>query len=225
MNPHHRAHFIHAVPTGVDHDLTVNVAVFGVNCPTVIGMLGEGGDRAIAINLGTGLAGAPGKSLTELGRVDISVQRIPQAPDQIVRGDQRVTPGAFFGINHLKMHIHSARHRRKMAIAVHLCLGVCQTNAAIAVMIIDGIFGVVCQFLVKIDGMGFQTNHGLGHAKVGDLSGRMPCRAGCQLIAFNQDNIAPALLRQVIKCGTARNTATDHNTTCLGFHHSSPENV
>ena len=60
--------------------------------------------------------------------------------------------------------------------------------------------------------MGFQPNHGLVHAKIGDLRSGMPsCSAG-QFIALEQHNIAPALLRQMIERRAPGNAAAnDHH--------------
>jgi hypothetical protein len=49
----------------------------------------------------------------------------------------------------------------------------------------------------------------------------MPGGAGGELLALDQDNIAPALLGQVIKRRNANHAATDNNHPRLRFHGNS----
>ena len=51
----------------------------------------------------------------------------------------------------------------------------------------------------------------------------MPRCARCQFVAFDQDNIGPTFLRQVIQRRTASNPAPDNNNFGARFHMSSPD--
>lgn len=86
-----------------------------------------------------------------------------------------------------------------MAIAIHLRRRIGQTDATIAVVIVDRVIRVVGQVLVKRDGMAFQANYCLIHAEIGDLGRGMPCGARGQLVTLQQHDIAPALLGQMIQ--------------------------
>ena len=41
LDPHHRADLVHPVAAGVDDDLAVDVALFGMNRPAVVLVLGQ----------------------------------------------------------------------------------------------------------------------------------------------------------------------------------------
>ncbi len=61
--------------------------------------------------------------------------------------------GAFLRIDDLEMHVHAARNGGEMPVAVHLLFGIGQADTAITVMVVDRVFGIVRQFLVKNDRM------------------------------------------------------------------------
>ena len=218
MHAHHRADLVAAIAACVHDDLGADVALFGVHGPTVVLMLSEPRHRRMAIDLRPGIPRASRQCLTQLRRVNIAIQRVPEAANQIVRRDQRMPPRAFCGIDHLEMHIHPARHRGEMAIALHLRLGIGQPDATIAMMIIDRIVGILCQFLVEVDRMRLQPDHRLVHSEIRHLRCRMPRGARGQLIPLNQDDIGPAFLRQMIEGRTARNPAANDNNAYLRFH-------
>ena len=105
-----------------------------------------------------------------------------------------------------------------MPIAVHLRLGIGQPDAAVAVVIANGIFRIVTQFFIEGDRMRFQPYHRLVHAKIRHLCCRMPCGARGQLVPFDQHHVAPALSRQVIEGRTACDASADDNDTGARFH-------
>lgn len=159
MHAHHRADLVDAVAAGVDHDLRADVALGRVHGPAVILMLGEAGDWRVAMHLGPpGLAGAPGQRLTQLRRVDVAVQRIPEPADQVTGLQKRMATYAFIRVDHLELNPPHAppRHRGEVAIAVHLLRSVGQANAAGAMVVVDRIIGIVGQLLVEPDRMAFQ---------------------------------------------------------------------
>ena len=127
-------------------------------------------------------------------------------------------PRAFLGIYHLVLDAHPARHRGKVPVALHLRLGVRQPDPAIAMVVVDRIVRVVRQFLIEFDRMAFQAHHGLVHAKIRHLRSRMPGCSRGQFVAFDQHNIGPAFLRQVVERGASGNATTNNNDSGLGFH-------
>ena len=105
----------------------------------------------------------------------------------------------FLGVQHFKLDAHAPRHGGKVAVAVHLGLGVGQPYATVAVVIPYGVVGIIAQLFVEVDRVRFQADHRLVHPKIRDLCGRVPCGARGQLVPLHQHNIAPALLGQVIE--------------------------
>ncbi len=220
---HHCAHFVHTVAAGIHDDIGVDCAFVGLDGPGVIGLLGQGGNVGLPVNFGSGLAGVKGQGLTQLRRVDIAVLAIPKTAQQVIGGNERVTACAFLGVDDLVGDAHTARHGGEMPIALHLRLGIGQPDATIAVVIAHRIFWIVAQFLVERDGMALEAHHGLVRAKVGYLGGGMPCRARGQLVALDQDDVAPAFLGEMIECRTSGDTAADDNYFSSRFHETPPK--
>src|SRR5215212_4599142 len=50
----------------------------------------------------------------------------------------------------------------------------------------------------------------------------MPSRAGCQLLALDQDDVGPALLREVVERRDADDASADHDDPNLRFHGDFP---
>ena len=88
-----------------------------------------------------------------------------------------MTPRTFSRIQYFKLNIHAPRHRGKVAIPLHLFLGVGKANTAVAVVVIYWVIRIGSQVFVQVDRMGFQTHHRLVHAKIRNLRGGMPCGA------------------------------------------------
>ena len=119
----------------------------------------------------------------------------------------------------LKVHVHAPRHARKVAVAVHLRLRVLASlNAAVGVVVVDRVIRVVRQLLVEVDRVGLQPHHRLVHAEVGDLGRRVPGRAAGQLVPLHEHHVRPALLRQMVQRGAARDAAPDHYGFGPRFH-------
>ncbi len=85
-------------------------------------------------------------------------------------------------------------------------------------VIVDRIVWIVGQLLVEFDGVAFKRNHGLRHAEVGYLRGRVPGGTRSQLIAFDKHDICPSFLSEVIERGAACDATADDNHPCLRFH-------
>ena len=81
--------------------------------------------------------------------------------------------------------------------ALHLRLGVGQTDAAITVVIVDRIIRIFRQLFVEIDGVGLEPDHRLARAEIRYLGRRMPSGSARQFVAFHQDDIGPSLLCEV----------------------------
>ena len=222
MNPHHRADLVHPVATGIDHDFGVDIALFGMNGPAVIPVLRQPGHRRMAVDLGPGLAGTPGERLAQLRRVDVTVKRIPQPPDQIVGRNQRVPARAFSCVDHLEIDTHAACHRGKMPVALHLRLGVGEADASVGMVIVDRIVRIGGKLAIERDRMALQPDHRLVHAEIGHLRGRMPGRSRRQLVTLDQHHVTPALAGQMIECRASGDAAADYDHTRCRFHDQVP---
>ena len=69
-----------------------------------------------------------------------------------------------------------------------------ELKTAGGVVIVDWIVGIFRHFLVKIDGVGLETNHGLVGAEIRHLGSRMPGGARGQFVPFDHDAVGDAFL-------------------------------
>ena len=222
LHAHHRGDFVDPVAAGVYHDLAVDVARLGVHGPAVVAALGQPGHRRLRAQLGAGAAGAACERVAQLRGVDVAVERIPQRADNALRRDQRVAPPAFLRVDHLVLHPHAARHRGEVAVGVHLRLGVGDAHAAVGVVVVDRMLGILGEVAVEADGVALQPHHRAVHAEIRHLRGGVPCGAAGQLVALEQDHVAPALLRQMVERRAAGDSPADHDAARLRFHRMSP---
>ena len=218
VHAHHRADFVHTVAAGVDHHVAIDVALGGFDGPGVVRVLLQPRHSGVAVDLGTGFARPAGQRLTQLGGVDVPVERIPKAAHQILGRNQRVTARALFGVDDLKVHVHTARHAGKVMVAFHLRLRVGEPDTAVGVVVVDGIVWVIGEFLVEVDRMGLQPHHRLVHAEVRDLRSGVPCRPAGQFIPLHQNDVGPSLLRQVVQRRAACDAAPDDDGLGPRFH-------
>jgi hypothetical protein len=175
-------------------------------------------DGCVPVHFRSGIAGAAGQSLTELCRIDISVHGIPKPAKQVVRRNQRMPAGAFFGVYDLEVNVHPACHRGKMAISLHLFFGVGQPDAAVAVVIVDRIIRIIRQLFVQADRMRFQADHRLVHPEIRYLRRRVPRRAAGQLVALDEYDVAPAFAGEVVKSGATGDAPADNDDFGARFH-------
>lgn len=105
-----------------------------------------------------------------------------------------------------------------MAIPLHLRLGICQSNTAVGMVIVNGIFRILGQLFIQINRMRLKPHHSLVHAEICHLRRRMPGRATGQLIAFDQNDVVPAFLSEMVERRTASDSAADNHNFGTGFH-------
>ena len=84
LNTHHRANLIATVAARIDDDLSLHIALFSMNSPSVIGVLGQASDRGMTVDFGTSQTGTTGQSLTQLGGINMTIGRIPQSAQQVL---------------------------------------------------------------------------------------------------------------------------------------------
>ena len=75
--------------------------------------------------------------------------------------------------------------------------------------------GLLGQLRQELGGVAGHPQEGLiRHARRGDQPGRVPGRAGGEFLAFQQDDVADAGLREVIGDAAADHAAADHDDPC-----------
>jgi len=130
LDAQHGAHFVDAVTAGVDDDFTGDITLFRLHDPLVIGLLIGPDNGRIAIDFSAGQSRSARQRLSELGRVDIAIQRIPETTQQAVGLEQRVPFGTFGGIDVFKINPHPLGQRDEVFVTIHVILGRRQTNTS-----------------------------------------------------------------------------------------------
>jgi hypothetical protein len=85
-----------------------------------------------------------------------------------------------------------------------------------------GLAGQLLQLVIEPDGIALQLGDiGIAVQRM-EAAGSMPGRAGGQLIAFQQHDIAPAGLGQMIEHAAPDHAAPDDDDLCLSLHETRP---
>ena len=202
----------------VDHDIGGNMAGLPVHHVIDAGhpppRLGHAGDLDAFKDLRAAHPRALGQRHGDIGRVALSVQRQGDRADDVRDVQMRVFRLDLGGRNLVHLDIEDPRHgglaqqflmprlgqrdrdRSDLAHAGrHACLGL--------------------QLHVKIGGILRQPRHVGRAAQLADQPRRMPGGAAGQLLAFQQHDVGPACLRQMIGHRTAGNAAPDDDGPCL----------
>ena len=130
--------------------------------------------------------------------------------------------GAFLGIYYFEGYAHSPRHGCEVAVSLHLRFGIGQPYAAVTMVVADRVFRIISQLFVKRDGVRFQPNHRLVHPEIRHLRRRMPGGAGSQFVPFDQDDVGPAFLCQMVERRTSGNSPAHDDNFGARFHDPSP---
>ena len=219
---HQRPHLVAAVAARVDHDLGTDLTLRRGHGPGVVGVLPQPGDGGVPVDLGALGPGAPRQRRAELGRVHVAVGGVPQSAREAVGRQQRMAAGTLGGVDDIELHPHAVGHGGEVAIALHGTLVAREPDAAVAVMVADGVVRVLRKLPVERDGVGLQPHHGLVHAEVRDLRRGVPSRARGQLVALQEHDVGPAFPGQVVERRAAGDPAADHDHTGLGPHRALP---
>ena len=91
-------------------------------------------------------------------------------------------------------------------------------------MIIDRIVDFLCQTAIKLQSVALHVHDCKACREVRTVACSMPGGPGSQLVLFQQDTIAPAILCQMVERGHANDaTANDHNACCGWYRHGKPQ--
>ena len=177
-----------------------------------------------AQDLNPALARAPGHGHGHIGGVYVAVRRVIERAHQILGAHKRPALTDFLrrepfighaagfgggGVEHVFIHpLAALRHAQ---IADHREAGIEP--------------GFRFERLVELDGVIVDMGGGVGHVEIGQKPRRVPCGAGGELVALQEDHIFPARARQMIGDRGADSAATHNKCPNMRFHcRSSPGN-
>ena len=205
------------IVAGRAHDmLAADVALVGLHDPLAVVAL-DLRDRGVLVDFGAAVARTPGERHRHVDRRDMAVRRVPQGADQPFGVDQRPELPDPLDIDDLAFDADGLRRALVEAVFVHaVAVG---REAQVAVdMEADVLAGLGLQRLVEVDRILVQLADRIAHVEQRQQPGGVPCRAGSQLGALDQYDIAPALFGQVVERGNADHSAADHDDARLVLH-------
>ena len=202
----------------VDHDISGDVAGLAIHHvidarhpPT---RFGHAGNLDAFKDLRATHPGALGQRHGNIGRIALPVQRQRDRADDVRDVQMRVFRLDLGGRNLMHLDIEDPRHgglaqqffvpRRSQRDRNRPDLPHARGNARLGL-----------QLHVKIGGIFGQAGHVGRSAQLADQPRRMPGGAAGQLLAFQQNNVGPACLCQMIGNRTAGNAAPDDDGPCL----------
>ena len=204
-------------PGGVDHVFGVDRALLGHHVPAAIRTRGGGQHRAAQLNLRPRHARSLGVGVGGARRVEVAVQRVVQGRQHTVGVCNGRELFDLIRADDLGFQAHVA-----VLGALGLeeiqpvgCAGQCHPADVVQAA---AHAGDLLQLLVEPDRVALQRRHiGIGVEGMEPAS-CVPGRARGQLIPFDQHDVGPAHLRQMIEHRTTDDTAADDNNFRRGFH-------
>jgi hypothetical protein len=205
-------------PGRVDDVLRHEIALVGDHVPRTIGALLQIRDAREAIDFGAEVARGFCIRLRDSGGIDVAFERVVQRADEVPLVHQREDPRGLVDRDDLHVEAEVAGactgelqeiHPLPSSREVH---SRCNVDAA-------RLAGRILDFAVELDRILLQ----LGDVRIAiqrvHASGRMPCRAGRQLVALDQHDVGPAGPREVVQNGGADDAATDDGDSGVGLHY------
>ena len=219
--PGHRRHFTAPQAGSIHHPLRVDIALFGAYDPAAIGPRLGTGDRAETLNLGAEQTRAGSIGVGYTGRVDIAAIGLEHDAAHIVELRQRMKFLRLFAADLIKPE----------AVEFGLCL--LKTQLMLALLGLRQIersrlehtatlTGFGLELLVQVHRVMLDAGDVVVVVQPVDIRSCMPGRTACQLVALQQDDVAPAELRQVIENRAADKPAPDNHCLRMRSHEFNP---
>ena len=191
----HLANPLGIVTGTVDDILTTNVALFSFDDP-FIAITVHTRDRTEAFDMTTGLTGTLGQGLSQLSRVNITIQRIPHTTGKVV-GLKEGMQILHLGRGHdVHLQPDGSGLASDLFKLLHTLFGMGQTQAACN-MVVHRIVHIFGQPAVHIQTIALHVHDRPVGGKVRTVASSVPCGSSGQLILFEQDTISPARARQM----------------------------
>ena len=206
-------------PGRVHHVLRVQRALLRHHVPGAVGALGEVHHRSLAVDLRPALACRAGIGVGHARRVDVSLVRVVEHPDIVLRLQDRQPADRLAQIDELGVQAKVAATAAGGVQVVEPILGVGEHEAAGEVDA-AGLPGDLLDLLVDLQRVVLELGDvGVGVERV-HAARRMPGGAGGELGAFEQDDILPPVLDEVVQDAATDDASADDSHSDMRFHAS-----
>ena len=198
FKPDHAADLARPEPARVDHDVRLHRPLVGDHVPAAIGGLVEFGHPGVAVDFRAAHARRLGIGVGNARWIHMAFERIVERADEVLLVDQRLQ---FLGLGDgdelLLEPQHLALAFGHLEIIEPVIVG--RQHDAAGQMNAAGLAGCFFDLLVEIDRVGLQLGDVRVRVERVHAARRMPGRARGQLIAFEQGDVGPAKLGQVVE--------------------------
>ena len=166
------------------------------------------GDGGVLEDRRAATARALGQSERGIDRVGTAVAGQPQGADQVVSAHERPAAARLGRRDDCDVDVEAARHRGQALELVH-ALRVAREAQAARPAEARGLTRFGLELLVEIAAVLGQPRQVLGRPQLADEPGGVPGRTAGDVATLQQQDVAPAELRQVIRDAAAGDTAAD----------------
>ena len=217
VEPDHAARLAGEIAGCADHMLAGDLALVGGHLPFARGGARNAGDGGVAIDFGAAVAGPAGQRLRQVGRLDIAVAGMPDRADQTLGVAKRPDIAHLVGGQEIDIDPDGAGDTGILPVFVHPVGCLRQPDVA-DIAEADIHAGLFLKLLIEFHRIFVNLPDRIGHVEQGQQAGGMPGRSGGKLLALDQRNVGPPLLREMVQRADADNTAPDHNNACMRLH-------
>jgi hypothetical protein len=210
------------VAGGADHVLAGDVAAIGLDQPLAAGRALDAEDGRVAVDLAPARPAPLGQRLGEVRRLDVAVVRVLDGTQEVLRLAERPD------LLHLRgrEHVHPDAQRVGDALVGHELVPAVPRPGEADVrdrLEADGLARLLFQRPVKRHRGPVELADGVAHVEQRQEAGGMPGRAGGELLPLEEDDVAPAELRELVERGDPDHAAADHDHARMRPHGSSPD--
>ena len=171
--PDHGHDLTGAVSGGVDHHFGHHIAFVGGHQPLTIGLLRQSRYPGVPAHAGAQLTCRAGQRLGQLRWVNITIQRVPQRTQQVMRLNERVALLQVGQRQDVVIQPIGLGHALHMVELIHAVTGVCQPHRACHV-VVDRVLGRGGQLAVERSGILLQLQNAPTGGEGGQVTRRMP---------------------------------------------------
>ena len=217
IKANHRARAAGKVAGRGNDVLAGDVALIGLDQPFAIGLLNNAGHGGLTIDGRATVTRAACEGLGQVGGLDIAVIRMLDRAQQVVGLAQGPDFLDLVRGQELDVNTDGLGHTRIIFVLVHPVLGPGQTDVA-DIAKADLQIGLGLKGGIEAHRIFVHLANRVAQIEQGQQARRVPGRAGGQLLAFDQNHIAPAQLGQMVKGADTDDSAANDDRTRVSFH-------
>ncbi len=217
VEPDHGAGAAREIAGRRDDVLAQDVATVGLDEPLAGRRALDGRHARLAVDLGAAAARAFREGLRQIRRLDVAVARMPDGADHAIRLAERPELLDLCGRQHLDVDANGLGDALVGHELVEAVAGAGEADVR-DLLEADRLAGLRFEGLVERDRVFVDLADRVAHVEERQKARRMPGRAGGELLALDEHDVAPALLGEMIERADADDPAADDDHPSLRSH-------